>query len=120
MSIDPNRYGLITNEYRYAEAYDAGIAAIYAKAREMEIPTNFDLAKVGTLLSAMFAVVGAVRRRFMVDLIGCDYITIDAFETATPPRLFTAPEFGANNLPVIITRAAIIESENRTKLELWG
>lgn len=120
MSIDPNRYGLITNEYRYAETYDAGIAAIYAKAREVEIPTNFDLAKVGTLLTAMFAVVGAVRRRFFVDLIGTDYIDIDAFASATPPRYFTAPEFSVNNLPTIITRAAIIESENRTKLELWG
>lgn len=120
MSIDPNRYGLITNEFRYVESFDPVLAAAYSKARELEIPTNFDLSKVGTLLSAMFLVIGAVRRRFMVDLIGCDYITVDAFVAATPPRFFTAPEYNVNNLPVIITRAAIIESENRTKLELWG
>lgn len=120
MSIDPNRYGLITNEYRWAENYDAGIDAIYTKARELEILSNFDLAKVGTLLTALFGVVGAARRRFSVDLIGTDYITIDAFAAATPARYLTAPEFNVTNLPTIITRAAIQESENRTRLELWG
>lgn len=120
MSIDPNRYGLITNEYRYAEVYDSGIAATYTKARELEILSNFDLGKIGTLLSAMFAVIGAVRRRFIVELIGTDYITLDDFTFATPARYFTAPEFNANMLPVIITRASIRESENKTILELWG
>lgn len=121
MSIDPARYGLITNEYRWvADSYDAGIAAAYTKARELEIPTNFDLSTLTALRNALFAVIGAVRRRFVVDLIGTDYITIDDFANATPARLFTAPEFGVTNFPVIITRAAIIESENQTKLELWG
>lgn len=120
MSIDPNRYGLITNEFRWVEQYDADLAAAYSKAREMEIPTNFDLANLGSLLTAMFGVVGAARRRFAVDITGTDYITIDDFALKTPARYFTAPEFGVNMLPVIITRAAIIESDNVTKLELWG
>ena len=120
MSINPARFGLITNEYRYREVSDAVIASRYLKARELEIDTYFDLPNITALLTSMFAVVGAVRRRFLVVVKGTDHITIDSFAGQIPARLFTAPEFGVTDLPVIIARAQINNSENRTYLELWG
>lgn len=120
MTINAARYGLITNEFRYQEAYDSALDADYLKAREMEIDSNLDLSNISTLLTDLFAVIGSVRRRFLVIIKGTDYIGVDDFATGCPPRLFTAPELGLDQHPVIVTRAQIKHSENRTYLELWG
>jgi hypothetical protein len=120
MSIDAARYGLITNEFRWKEEYNPTLAAEYIKARELIIETNFDFANIPLLLADIFGVIGATRRRFILDIKGTDYIGIDDFAVSTPARYFHAPEHSANMLPVIITRAAIMESENRTTMELWG
>lgn len=120
MSIDPARYGLIRNEFRYREQFDSALDAAYINARELTIDSNLDAANVSALLSSIFDVIGSVRRRFLVVIKGTSYVSIDDFAGGCPPRLFTAPEFGLSNFPVIITRAQIKHSENRTNLELWG
>lgn len=120
MSINVARYGLITNEYRYKEAYDSTIDTRYSKARELEIPTHLDLALITSLVTAMFAVVSPVRRRFMVEINDTASFSIDSFMDGTPARYLNAPEIGAVNIPCIVTRAAIDEAENKTTLELWG
>lgn len=120
MSIDASRYGLITHEYRFREAYNSSLDTTYQKARELEIPTHLDVGLITTLLSDMFAVIGAVRRRFIIDLKSTDEFTIDSFTSAPPARYLEAPELGASNLPVIVTRASINEATNTTVIEVWG
>ena len=120
MSIDPSRYGLITNEYRWKELFDATMSSTYLKARELEIKTNLDLGLISQLLEDVFDVIGNIRRRFAIDVKGTDFISPNDFSPRTPAFYFTAPEFAVNALPVIVTRATIVESENKTSLELWG
>lgn len=120
MSIDASRYGLITHEYRYKEAYDGTIDSRYSKARELEIPTHLKLSLIGTLITEMFGVVSAVRRRFIVELDGTDHFAIDDFAGGVPQRYLNAPEIGANNLPCMVTRITIDEDADKTTLELWG
>ena len=120
MSIDPLRYGLITHEYRYREAYNSTLDARYIKARELEISSNLDVGLVNTLITDMFAVIGAVRRRFTIDVLGTSEFGVDSFASGPPARILDAPELSAVNLPVIVTRAVINEETNTTTLELWG
>lgn len=120
MSIDPQRYGLITNEFRWREAYNPALEVDYIKARELEVGTHFDLATIGVVLNDLFGVVGEFRRRFQLDIVGTDYISPDDFVPKTPARYLTAPEFGLSMHPVIVTRCAISEEENLTVLEVWG
>lgn len=120
MSINPARFGLITNEYRYRERSDPALDAEYLKARELEIDTYFDVDRITGLLNSMFQVIGSVRRRFMLIVKGTDYLTVDSFAGQVPARYLTAPELGVENLPVIVTRVQINNSENRTYMELWG
>lgn len=120
MTINASRYGLITNEFRYKEAYSATIDSRYVKAREMEINSELDLGLVTGLLTDMFGVVGAARRRFMVHLIGTDFLNINSFAGQTPTYTFTSDDLGVSGLSVIVTRAVIDEDEGITSLELWG
>ncbi len=120
MSIDAARYGLITNEYRWKEVFNSSLSSTYLKARELEIKSNLDLGLITNLLVDIFGVVGAVRRRFAIDIKGTDFISPNDFSPRTPAFFFTAPEFSVTALPVIVTRATIVESENKTSLELWG
>lgn len=120
MSVDPARYGLITNEFRFGEVFDQNLSTTYTKAREMVIESNLQKAKITALLTDMFAVIGSVRRRFSVDLSGTDHFTVDSFAFGPPMRYFTCPEFGVTNLPVVIVACTINEDENLTSVELWG
>jgi hypothetical protein len=120
VTINAARYGLITHEYRFGEAYNATIDARYTRARELELPTELDLGKITTLLTDMFAVIGSVRRRFLVELKGCDSFKLDDFSGSVPARILQAPELGANSLSVIVTRAEINEGEDITTVEVWG
>lgn len=120
MTINSARYGLITHEFRYGEAYNSTIDARYTKARELEIDTELDLGKITTLLTDMFAVIGSVRRRFVIELKGCDSFSINSFVGGPPPRILNAPELGANSLNVIVTRAEIDEDADITTIEVWG
>lgn len=120
MSIDPARYGLITNEYRWKELFNTAVSAAYLKARELEITSNFDLGTITNLLTDIYNVVSVARRRFALDLIGTDFIGPNDFAPRTPAFYFTAPEFNVTALPVIVTRVTLVESENKTSLEIWG
>lgn len=120
MTIDASRYALITNEFRWKEAYNATIDSRYAKARELEIPSNFRAADVNTLVADLFNVLGAVRRRFEVELSGTDIYTIDSFTTGAPLVSFTCPEFGVSNLTCLVVGCNIDEEQNKTTITLWG
>lgn len=120
MPIDPSRYGLITNEFRFREAYNASIDTRYAKARELEIPTNMRMADTASLLSDMFGVIGAVRRRFQVEVSGTTSYSINSFSTSVPLVSFTCPEFGVSNLTCMVVGCNIDEEKDSTTLELWG
>lgn len=120
MPIDVGRYGYLVQEFRYLQQYDEDLDTKYKRARELDIPTNLSMANIETLIIDMFGVIGSVRRRFEVIVAGTDYISINDFSGSVPARLFTAPEFGVEDLPVIITAAVIKESEDVTELELWG
>jgi hypothetical protein len=120
LSINPARFGLITNEYRYREVTDSVLASRYEKARELDIKTNLDVGLINQLIIDMFGVLGAVRRRFIIELKGTTAFSINDFTERTPPRIFHAPELGANNLPVIVTRLIIDEDSDITTIEVWG
>jgi len=68
----------------------------------------------------MFAVIGAVRRRFLVTIKETTEISINSFTGSVPARYLNCPKLGAVNLPVIITRAVIDENEDSIELEVWG
>lgn len=120
MSINTARYGLITNEFRYGESYNATTDARYSKAREMVIESHLDLALITGLLTALFGVVSSVRRRFIVNIKGTTAFSLDSFVGGAPARYFNAPEVGASNLACIVTRATIDEENDETIVELWG
>jgi len=120
MSIDPTRYALITHEYRWKEEYDSTIDSRYSKARELEMPTHLKLSLISTLITTLFNMVKAVRRRYIVELDGTDHFHIDDFAAGPPQRYLTAPEVGANALPCIVSRVTIDEDANKTVVELWG
>jgi hypothetical protein len=120
LTINTARFGLITNEFRFSEAYNSTTDTRYSKARELEIPSHLDLGLISGLLTAMFAVISPVRRRFIVDLKGTDAFSINDFAGQVPARYLNAPEVGAVNLQVIVTRAQINEEEDTTTIEVWG
>lgn len=120
MAINPARYGLITNEYRWREAANATTATRYSNARELEIESSLDMANTVTLILQMFGVLDASRRRFAVDIVGTDFIDLNSFATQIPCVYFNCPELNASMLITAITRAVINEDDNITSLELWG
>lgn len=120
MSINPARYGLITNEYRYKEVSNSLVTTRYSMARELEIETALDMANLSTLILEMFGVIGEPRRRFIVELVGTDFIDINSFQGQLPCVYYTNPDHSADNMVCAITRAVIKESENTTVVELWG
>ena len=120
MPINPARYGFITNEYRYRVVENATLEAAYEKARELEINTKLDVGLITSLLTDLFGVIGAVRRRFVVEFKGTTEFSINDFTDRTPARFFTAPELGVNALPTIVTRINIDEEADLTTVELWG
>jgi hypothetical protein len=120
MSVNAARYGLITHEYRFVEAYDSVIDTRYSKARVLEIPTHLDIALVATLVTDLFNVVSPVRRRFIVELDGTEVFTIDDFANGSPTRFLTSPEHGVTNKQCIVTRVEIDEDACKTIAELWG
>jgi hypothetical protein len=117
--IDPTRYAFITNEYRREYVRDTTIATRYKKARVLDLDTNM-VGPVTTMLTAMFAVIGAVRRRFEVFVAGTDIFDLDMLAGATLGITLNAPEHEANNLLCIVTRMIIDEDEDQTILEVWG
>lgn len=121
MSINTARLGLITQEFRFREAYDATVDSRYTKARVMEIQTHLDMALTPALVSAMFGVVSAARRRFVVEINDTDYLGIDDFAGGCPLRYLIAPEVGVPAaLACIVTRMTVDEDAIKTSLELWG
>jgi hypothetical protein len=120
MSVAVDRYGVITREFQFQEAYNATIDTRYAKARELEIESNLDSSLTSSLLTQMFGVIGAVRRRFVVELKGTTDFSVDDFAGQVPVRYFTASEFDITNLPCIVTRLVVDEDADTTTMELWG
>lgn len=121
MAIDPTRYGFVTQEYRWNEVTDATLKANYAAARELEIPANHtSLSESLLLATAMFAVVGGVRRRFEIVLSGTVSINVDQFSDRPPTVTFTCAKLGVSALTCIITRCTVDDEEDITILEAWG
>lgn len=118
--IDPNRYALITQEYRFAEVSSVGPAPIYARAKVMDLESNFrDMAKLAAVCAQISAVVGKPRRRLELILSGTTHIGPDSFVGAVPVIQVNIPSLEAYG-NYAMTRAVIDEDQDQTVVEAWG
>lgn len=120
MSIDPSRYGLLTNEFRWETAYSAVVDSRYARAKELDIESLFQTpGNTAPILAAIYAVLGSPKRRFEVTLSDTDVVPDNAFVNYLPNVRLIIPKLNIDGR-YLLTRAVVNEGDNKTVIELWG
>jgi len=120
MSIDPSRYGLLTNEYRWETVYSAVVDSRYARAKELDIESLFqDPTKAAPILAAIYAVLGTPKRRFEVTVSGASAVSPNAFRLFLPNVHLVIPKLNVDGR-YLLTRSVSNEDDDKTVMELWG
>lgn len=120
MSIDPSRYGLLTNEFRWETVYSAVVDSRYARAKELDIESLFqDPTKAAPIVAAIYAVLGSPKRRFEVTVSGASAVAPDSFINGLPNVNLIIPKLNVNGR-YLLTRSVSNEEDDKTVMELWG
>ena len=122
MSVDSSIYGELTQPYRYIDKQDATLLARFPLARSVEAMTGFStISGMQTVADERFALLTGLRRRFLLVLEGCDYITPSDFSGSAPAATLKADRYGlSGGRRVVIVKFETDYGRNQTRLLVWG